>query len=133
MVRKECRYGSGSIQYQPLGFGLQLGCPPHDSASVRAKPKRLRDAAHFLSGCALLFCQPVEVAPRHEANNSAGVVKVPPVCSEAQVLTDPATVKRFADLTAEASPSTLQELANMLDKEDRLVVPMFKKLGIKAE
>jgi tripartite-type tricarboxylate transporter receptor subunit TctC len=50
-----------------------------------------------------------------------------------KVLTDAATVKRFADLTAEASPSTPQELANMLDKEDKLVVPMIKKLGIKAE
>jgi hypothetical protein len=44
-----------------------------------------------------------------------------------------ATLKRFADLTAEARPSTPQELADMLDKEDKLVVPMIKKLGIKAE
>jgi tripartite-type tricarboxylate transporter receptor subunit TctC len=50
-----------------------------------------------------------------------------------KVLTDPATVKRFADLTAEASPSTPQELAAMLDKEDRTVVPLLKKLGVKAE
>src|SRR6266851_8953800 len=50
-----------------------------------------------------------------------------------KVLTDPATVKRFADLTAEASPSTPQELAAMLDKEDRTVVPLLKKLGIKPE
>jgi tripartite-type tricarboxylate transporter receptor subunit TctC len=50
-----------------------------------------------------------------------------------KVLTDPATLKRFADLTAEARPSTPQELAGMLDKEDKLVVPMIKKLGIKAE
>ena len=50
-----------------------------------------------------------------------------------KVLTDPATLKRFADLTAEARPSTPQELADMLDKEDKLVVPMIKKLGIKAE
>ena len=50
-----------------------------------------------------------------------------------KVLTDPATVKRFADLTAEAKPSTPQELAAMLDKEDRTVVPLIKKLGIKPE
>jgi tripartite-type tricarboxylate transporter receptor subunit TctC len=50
-----------------------------------------------------------------------------------KVLTDPATVKRFADLTADARPSTPQELADMLDREDKLVVPMIKKLGIKAE
>jgi tripartite-type tricarboxylate transporter receptor subunit TctC len=50
-----------------------------------------------------------------------------------KVLTDPATLKRFADLTAEARPSTPQELAAMLDKEDKLVVPMIKNLGIKAE
>jgi tripartite-type tricarboxylate transporter receptor subunit TctC len=50
-----------------------------------------------------------------------------------KVLTDPTTVKRFADLTAEASPSTPQELAAMLDKEDSTVVPLLKKLGIKPE
>ena len=50
-----------------------------------------------------------------------------------KVLTDPATVKRFADLTAEAKPSTPAELAAMLDKEDKLVVPLIKKAGIKAE
>ncbi|WP_421994090.1 Bug family tripartite tricarboxylate transporter substrate binding protein [Reyranella sp.] len=48
-------------------------------------------------------------------------------------LTDPAVVKRFADLTAEARPSTPQELAAMLDKEERRVVPLIKKLGIKVE
>ena len=48
-------------------------------------------------------------------------------------LTDPAVVKRFADLTAEARPSTPQELAAMLDQEEKLVVPLIKKLGIKAE
>jgi tripartite-type tricarboxylate transporter receptor subunit TctC len=51
----------------------------------------------------------------------------------AKVLTDPVTVKRFADLTADAKPSTPQELAAMLDKEDRTVVPLIKKLGIKPE
>jgi tripartite-type tricarboxylate transporter receptor subunit TctC len=50
-----------------------------------------------------------------------------------KVLTDPATVKRFADLTAEARPSTPEELASWLDKEDKMVVPLIKKLGIKAE
>ena len=50
-----------------------------------------------------------------------------------KTLTDPATVKRFADLTAEAKPSTPEELAAMLDKEDKLVVPLIKKAGIKAE
>lgn len=48
-------------------------------------------------------------------------------------LTDPVVVKRFADLTAEARPSTPQELATMLDQEEKLVVPLIKKLGIKAE
>jgi len=50
-----------------------------------------------------------------------------------KILTDPATVKRFADITAEARPSTPEELASWLDKEDRLVVPLVNKLGIKAE
>ncbi len=48
-------------------------------------------------------------------------------------LTDPVVVKRFADLTAEARPSTPQELAAMLAKEDSRVVPLIKKLGIKLE
>ena len=50
-----------------------------------------------------------------------------------KVLTDPATVKRFADLTAEAKPSTPDELAAMLAAEDKRVVPLIKKLGIKME
>lgn len=50
-----------------------------------------------------------------------------------KVLTDPATVKRFADITADAKPSTPAELAAMLDHEDKLVVPLIKKAGIKAE
>jgi tripartite-type tricarboxylate transporter receptor subunit TctC len=50
-----------------------------------------------------------------------------------KVLTDPATVKKFADLTAEARPSTPEELAAWLDQEDRVVVPLIKKLGIKPE
>ena len=50
-----------------------------------------------------------------------------------KVLTDPETVKRFADLTAEARPSTPDELAAMLAAEDKRVVPLIKKLGIKME
>jgi tripartite-type tricarboxylate transporter receptor subunit TctC len=50
-----------------------------------------------------------------------------------KVLTDPATLKRFADLTAEARPSTPEELAAMLDKEDKTAVPLIRKLGIKPE
>lgn len=50
-----------------------------------------------------------------------------------KVMTDPAIVKRFADLTAEAKPSTPAELMAMLDKEDKTVVPLIKKLGIKPE
>ena len=50
-----------------------------------------------------------------------------------KVLTDPATVKRFAELTAEAKPSTPEELAAMFDKEDKTAVPLIKKLGIKPE
>jgi tripartite-type tricarboxylate transporter receptor subunit TctC len=49
------------------------------------------------------------------------------------VLADPAVIKKFADLTSETKSSTPQELAAMLDREDRLVVPLIKKLGIKAE
>ena len=48
-------------------------------------------------------------------------------------LADPAVIKKFADLTAETKSSTPQELAAMLDKEEKLVVPLIKKLGIKAE
>ena len=68
-----------------------------------------------------------------------GPARMPPEVlkklNEAMVktLTDPATVKRFADLTADARPSTPEELAAMLDKEDKLVVPLIKKAGIKAE
>ena len=50
-----------------------------------------------------------------------------------KVMTDPVIVKKFADLTAEAKPSTPEELAALLEKEDRVVVPLIKKLGIKAE
>jgi hypothetical protein len=40
---------------------------------------------------------------------------------------------RLLRITEPGWPSTPQELADMLDKEDKLVVPMIKKLGIKAE
>lgn len=50
-----------------------------------------------------------------------------------KVLKDPAVVKRFADLTAEAYPTTPQETAAMFDAEDKTVVPLIKKLKIKPE
>jgi hypothetical protein len=50
-----------------------------------------------------------------------------------KVLTDPAVTKKFADLSCEARPSTPEELAAILDREDKVVVPLIKKLGIKAE
>lgn len=50
-----------------------------------------------------------------------------------KVLTDPITVKKFADLTAVAKPSTPEELRAMLDVEDRTAVPLIKKLDIKPE
>jgi tripartite-type tricarboxylate transporter receptor subunit TctC len=50
-----------------------------------------------------------------------------------KVTSDPATIKRFADLTAQTKSSTPEELAAMLDKEEKLVVPLIKKLGLKAE
>jgi tripartite-type tricarboxylate transporter receptor subunit TctC len=68
-----------------------------------------------------------------------GPAKMPPAVlaklhdATVTALSEPATIKRFADLTAEAKPSTPQELAAMLDKEDRTVVPLIKKLGIKPE
>jgi tripartite-type tricarboxylate transporter receptor subunit TctC len=50
-----------------------------------------------------------------------------------KILTDPVMVKKFADLSCEARPSTPEELAAILDQEDKVVVPLIKKLGIKAE
>lgn len=50
-----------------------------------------------------------------------------------KVLADPAVVARFAELSAETRASSPQELADMLDKEEKLVVPLIKKLGIKPE
>lgn len=68
-----------------------------------------------------------------------GPAKMPPEvlaklnAAMATVLKDPAVVQRFAELTAETSNSTPQELAAKLDQEERTVVPLIKKLGIKAE
>ena len=42
-------------------------------------------------------------------------------------------INQFSDLTAETKSSTPQELADMLDREDKVVVPLIRKLGIKAE
>ena len=42
-------------------------------------------------------------------------------------------VQRFAELTAERSYSTPQELAAKLEQEERTVVSLIKKLEIKAE
>ena len=50
-----------------------------------------------------------------------------------KVLADPGVVKRFADLSATTMSSTPEEFAAMLAKEDETVVPLIKKLGIKAE
>lgn len=50
-----------------------------------------------------------------------------------KVLKDPAVVQRFADLTAEAYPTTPQETAAMFDAEDKTVVPLIKKLQIRPE
>jgi tripartite-type tricarboxylate transporter receptor subunit TctC len=53
--------------------------------------------------------------------------------SMVKVLADPVTIKRFADLTATAKSSTPEELAAILDKEDKTAVPVIKKIGIKPE
>ena len=50
-----------------------------------------------------------------------------------KVLKDPAVVARFAELTAEAYPTTPQETAAMFDAEDKMVVPLIQKLKIKPE
>ena len=68
-----------------------------------------------------------------------GPAKMPPAVlnklhdAMVKVLTDPVVIKKFADLTAAARPSTPDELAAVFEKEDRVVVPLIKKLGIKAE
>ena len=67
---------------------------------------------------------PAKMPPEVLAKLNAAMVKV---------LADPVVVKRFAELTAETRSSTPEELAAMLDREDRTIVPLIKKLGIKAE
>ena len=67
---------------------------------------------------------PAKLPPDVLAKLNAAMVKV---------LNDPAVVARFAELTAETRASTPQELAAMLDQEEKLVVPLIKKIGIKAE
>ena len=68
-----------------------------------------------------------------------GPAKMPPAilaklnAAMVTALADPAVVKKFSDLTAETKSSTPQELADMLDREDKVVVPLIRKLGIKAE
>jgi tripartite-type tricarboxylate transporter receptor subunit TctC len=84
----------------------------------------VKELAHFTYSTYTGLFGPAHLPPDVLAKLNAAMVKV---------LTDPATVKRFADLTAQAKPSTPQELANMLDEEDRTVVPLLKKLGVKAE
>jgi hypothetical protein len=78
---EECRDNRCGIQQQPLGFGLQFGSPPHDAVSIRAKPERPRDAAHFFRRRALLVCQSAEISLGHEANSSAEGLKLPTVCN----------------------------------------------------
>ncbi len=67
---------------------------------------------------------PARMPPEVLAKLNATMVKL---------LADPAIVKRFAELSAETKSSTPAELAAMLDREDRTVVPLIKKLGIKPE
>jgi tripartite-type tricarboxylate transporter receptor subunit TctC len=67
---------------------------------------------------------PAKMSPEVVAKLNEAMVKV---------LKDPAVVQRFADLTAEAYPTTPQETAAMFDAEDKKVVPLIKKLGIKPE
>jgi tripartite-type tricarboxylate transporter receptor subunit TctC len=67
---------------------------------------------------------PAKMSPEVVARLNEAMVKV---------LKDPAVVQRFADLSAEAYPTTPQETAAMFDAEDRKVVPLIRKLGIKPE
>jgi tripartite-type tricarboxylate transporter receptor subunit TctC len=67
---------------------------------------------------------PAKMPPDVLARLNAAMVKV---------LVDPGVAGRFAELAAETRASSPQELADMLDKEEKLVVPLIKKLGIKAE
>src|SRR6185436_2969817 len=67
---------------------------------------------------------PAKIPPEVLAKLNAAMLKV---------LSDPAVINRFAELGAETRASTPQELMAMLDKEERTVVPLIKKLGIKPE
>lgn len=67
---------------------------------------------------------PAKMQPETVAKLNEAMVKV---------LTDPAVVARFDELTAEAYPTTPQETAAMFDAEDKMVVPLIKKLEIKPE
>jgi tripartite-type tricarboxylate transporter receptor subunit TctC len=67
---------------------------------------------------------PSRIPPEVLAKLHAAMVKV---------LDDPVVIGRFAELSAETRASSPQELTDMLDKEDKLVVPLINKLGIKAE
>lgn len=67
---------------------------------------------------------PAKMPPEVLAKLHDGMVKV---------LADPGVVKRFTELSAETRSSTPEELAAMLANEDRTVVPLIKKLGIKPE
>jgi tripartite-type tricarboxylate transporter receptor subunit TctC len=67
---------------------------------------------------------PAKMSPEVVAKINGAMVKV---------LKDPAVIKRFEELTAEAYPTTPQETAAMFDAEDKMVVPLIKKLQIKPE
>jgi tripartite-type tricarboxylate transporter receptor subunit TctC len=67
---------------------------------------------------------PAKLPPDVAAKLHAAILKV---------LSDPAVVARFAELGAETRASSPEELMAMLDKEERAVVPLIKKLGIKPE
>lgn len=67
---------------------------------------------------------PAKIPPDVLAKLNAAMLKV---------LSDPAVIARFAELGAETRASTPEELRAMLDKEERAVVPLIKKLGIKPE
>jgi tripartite-type tricarboxylate transporter receptor subunit TctC len=88
------------------------------------KESGIKDLENFTFSTYTGLFAPAKLPPEILAKLNAAMVTV---------LKDPAVVQRFADLTAETSSSTPQELATMLDKEERMVVPLIKKLGIKPE
>lgn len=67
---------------------------------------------------------PARMPPEVLAKLHAAMVKV---------LADPTVVGRFAELSAETRACSPQELADMFDREEKLVVPLIKRLGIKPE